>query len=91
MVLTPKKCSLPHLPHYMAHLSIFPPYFLETPKNPTKKPPKGLKCLQKAIKPSKKATKGLKCLQKVKKPLFPPKIAKIPPKIAKIPKREEKE
>lgn len=26
-LLTPKKCSLPHLPHYMAHLSIFLPYF----------------------------------------------------------------
>ena len=72
----------------MAHLSICLPYFSE---NPTKNPPKGLKCLQKAIKPSKKAPEGLKCLQKVKKPLFPPKITKIPLKIAKIPKREEKE
>ena len=26
-LLTPKKCSLPYLPHYMAHLSIFLPYF----------------------------------------------------------------
>ena len=32
-LLTPKKCSLPHLPHYMAHLSICLPYF---PKNTTK-------------------------------------------------------
>ena len=51
-VLTPKKGSLPHLPHYMAHLSIFPPYFHQKPIKPCKKPPKGLKCLQKAIKPS---------------------------------------
>ena len=27
LMLTPKKCSLPHIPHYMAHLSIFLPYF----------------------------------------------------------------
>src|SRR5713226_8430738 len=51
-LLSPKKGSLPHLPHYMAHLSIFPPYFHLKPIKPCKKPPKGLKCLQKAIKPS---------------------------------------
>ena len=34
-MLTPKKCPLPHLPHYMAHLSIFLPYF----------PPKGHKTI----------------------------------------------
>src|SRR5713101_8257235 len=51
-LLTPKKGSLPHLPHHMAHLSIFPPYVHQKPIKPCKKPPKGLKCLQKAIKPS---------------------------------------
>ena len=52
LLLTPKKGSLPHLPHYMAHLSIFLPYFHQKPIKPSKNPPKGLKCLQKAIKPS---------------------------------------
>ena len=51
-LLTPKKGSLPHLPHYMAHLSIFLPYFHQKPIKPCKKPLKGLKSLQKAIKPS---------------------------------------
>ena len=73
-LLTPKKCSLPHLPHYMAHLSIFLPYFFEKPKNPTKKPPKGLKCLQKAKKPL--------FLPKITK--IPLKIAKIPKREEKI-------
>ena len=51
-LLTPKKGSLPHLPHYMAHLSISLPYFHQKPIKPSKNPPKGLKCPQKAIKPS---------------------------------------
>ena len=51
-LLTPKNGSLPHPPHYMAHLSIFLPYFHQKPIKPSQKPPKGLKCLQKAIKPS---------------------------------------
>ena len=39
-LLSPKNGSLPHLPHYMAHLSIFLPYFHQ---KPCKKPPKGHK------------------------------------------------
>ena len=50
-LLTPKSGSLPHPPHYMAHLSFFLPYLHQKPRTPSKKSPKGLKCLQKAIKP----------------------------------------
>ena len=45
LLLTPTKGSLPHLPHYMAHLSIFLPYFHQKPIKPSKKPPKGHKTL----------------------------------------------
>ena len=45
LVLTPKKGSLPHLSHHMAHLFIFPPYVHQKPIKPCKKPPKGHKTL----------------------------------------------
>jgi len=63
----------------MAHLSIFIPCFHPKPIKPCKKPPKGLKCLQKAIKPS----------FQLKISKIPPKKKKYPKRKKKVLNNEE--
>ena len=74
LLLTPKNGSLPHLPHYMAHLSIFPPYFHQ----------KTHKTMQKASKRLKIPPKGHKTLFSSKNIQNSSKKAKISKKEYKI-------
>ena len=65
-LLTPKNGSLPHLPHYMAHLSIFLPYFHQKTHKTIKKASKRLKMPPKGHKTLFSSKKYPKFLQKRK-------------------------